>query len=257
MVFSPLTLQVTLDFSSPEKLVSAAPGTYFYRVGNNSFYLVTDGEKTEVIVRKRDFAIPYKNEIWFYTIRSEDILFSKQYEVWIKKGTEYGNTGWEFVAYQKLLYGGTDPTPTVTPSITPTPTLTPSITPSTSVTPSITPTTSETPTPTPTPTQTPSVTPTLTPSSTPTYTPTSTPTITPTLTPSPTPVSLPTSSYDDFESYSIGNISVLDSGVNWAGFGYITSSFYATGSDDFESYIFGTITTLTSGSGWSGGGLVF
>jgi hypothetical protein len=66
----------------------------------------------------------------------------------------------------------------------------------------------------------------------------------------------PTSS-DDFESYSLGTISVLNSGSNWAGFGYMTSSFYLTGSDDFESYSLGTITTLTSGSSWIGDGIVF
>jgi hypothetical protein len=68
---------------------------------------------------------------------------------------------------------------------------------------------------------------------------------------------LPTSSFDGFESYSLGSISVLDSGSNWAGFGYITSSFYPTGSDDFESYSLGTITILTSGSGWSNSGQIF
>jgi hypothetical protein len=50
---------------------------------------------------------------------------------------------------------------------------------------------------------------------------------------------------------------VLVSGSNWAGFGYITSSFYPTGSDDFESYSLGTITILTSGSGWSNSGQIF
>jgi hypothetical protein len=62
---------------------------------------------------------------------------------------------------------------------------------------------------------------------------------------------------DNFESYALGDISVIDSGSGWSGFGYFTSSFYPTGSDDFESYSLGAITVLSGGSGWSGSGQIF
>ncbi|MEK4344623.1 choice-of-anchor A family protein [Paenibacillus sp. FSL P4-0184] len=76
-------------------------------------------------------------------------------------------------------YGGEEPPPTPTPTVTPTPTPT--------VTPTPTPTVTPTPTPTVTPTPTPAVTPTPTPAVTPTPTPAVTPTPTSTVTPTPTP----------------------------------------------------------------------
>ncbi len=278
MRFLPLTRQVELDIANPEKVISGFPGTYFYREGNDRFYLIRDNVHQRIDVRKRSFTLAYQNETWFPTIQNNDIVFSEPYELWIKQGEGNNAVGWKFLAYkslktEELIGQSPTPTPTVTPTISVTPSVTPTLTstatptatstttPTISVTPSVTPTltTTATPTITSTPTPTLSVTPepTYTPTVSDTTTPTPTSTLTPTPTPTSTPVELPTSSFDGFESYPLGSISVLDSGSNWSGFGYITSSFYPTGSDDFESYSLGTITTLTSGSSWIGDGIVF
>lgn len=278
MRFLPLTLQVELDNANPEKVISAFPGTYFYRSGNDLFYLINNGVHQRLDLKKRSFTLAYQNQPWFPTIQNDSIVFSEPYELWIKKGSGYNAIGWKFVSYKSLSVESTPASsPTVTPTNTPTISVTPTNTPTISVTPTNTPTitVSNTSTPTPTITETPTATPTTTPtpsvteSSTPTPTPTvtdtptetptptATPTVTLTVTPSSTPASLPTASFDDFESYTLGGISVLASGSDWAGFGYITSSFYPTGSDDFELYALGTITSLTSGSGWSNNGQVF
>jgi hypothetical protein len=75
----------------------------------------------------------------------------------------------------------------------------------------------------------------------------------------PSSTTVDTTASDDFEEYSLGDITLLSSGSGiWGGDGVITASFYPTGSDNFESYSVGTITTLTSGSGiWRGSGSIF
>lgn len=197
MRFLPLTRQVELDNSSPEKIIYAFPGTYFYRVGNDMFYLIKNGERIRLEVRKRSFALAYQNETWFPTIGNDAIVFSKPTELWIKKGNGYDPTGWEFVSYNAYSYVPVTPTPTlsITPSNTPTPTVTPSVTKTPTLTPTVTPTLTVTPTTSETPTQTPTATPTPTTTitSTPTATPTPTVSVTPTITVTPTLTTTPTS----------------------------------------------------------------
>lgn len=186
MRFLPLTRQVELDYANPEKVISALPGTYFYRSGNDLFYLIRDGERTRLEVSKRSFTLAYQNQTWFPTITNDAIIFSQPTELWVKKPNSYGSTGWEFVSYKAYSYIPQSPTPTpsITPTISVTPTITPSITPTATVTPTLT----NTPTSTPTPTTT--VTPTVT--DTPTPTPTPTATVTPTVTDTPTSTPVPT-----------------------------------------------------------------
>jgi hypothetical protein len=255
MRFLPLTRQVELDIANPEKVISAFPGTYFYREGNDRFYLIRNNVHQRIDVRKRSFTLEYQNETWFNTIQNKDIVFSETYELWIKQGEGNNAVGWKFVSNKKFgIIGEVQPysTPaTETPTPTPVPSTTPTETPTPTPVPSSTPT--ETPTPTPVPSSTPTETP------TPTPVPSSTPTETPTPTPSPTPTEVGSDAWDDFEEYSLGDITLLSSGSGiWRGDGVITASFYPTGSDNFESYSVGTITTLTSGSGiWRDSGSIF
>jgi|688.fasta_scaffold16221_14 hypothetical protein len=239
MRFLPLTRQVELESANPERIISAFPGTYFYREGNDRFYLIRNNIHQRIDVKKRSFTLDYQNEIWFPTIQNDSIVFSEPYELWVKKGEGNNAAGWSFVSNNKLRITEI-PIPTPTPYVTP-PTPTP--TPVPSSTPTATPVPSSTPTNTPTPTPVPS----------------STPTNTPTATPSPTPTEVGSDASDDFEEYSLGDITLLSSGSGiWRGDGVITASFYPTGSDNFESYSVGTITTLTSGSGiWRGSGSIF
>jgi hypothetical protein len=227
MRFLPLTRQVELDIANPEKVISAFPGTYFYREGNDRFYLIRNNVHQRIDVKKRSFTLAYQNETWFNTIQNKDIVFSETYELWIKQGEGNNAVGWKFVSNKKFGIIGE-----VQPYSTPA---------------------TETPTPTPVPSSTPTETP------TPTPVPSSTPTETPTPTPSPTPTEVGSDAWDDFEEYSLGDITLLSSGSGiWRGDGVITASFYPTGSDNFESYSVGTITTLTSGSGiWRDSGSIF
>jgi len=229
MRFLPLTRQVELESANPERIISAFPGTYFYREGNDRFYLIRNNIHQRIDVKKRSFTLDYQNEIWFPTIQNDSIVFSEPYELWVKKGEGNNAAGWSFVSNNKLRITEI-PIPTPTPYVTP-----------------------PTPTPTPVPTSTPTETP------TPTPVPSSTPTETPTPTPSPTPTEVGSDAWDDFEEYSLGDITLLSSGSGiWRGDGVITASFYPTGSDNFESYSVGTITTLTSGSGiWRDSGSIF
>jgi len=236
MRFLPLTRQVELDIANPEKVISGFPGTYFYREGNDRFYLIRNNVHQRIDVKKRSFTLAYRNQPWFPTIQNDEIVFSNPYELWIKQGEGNNAIGWKFIAYKSLKLEEL-----VSRSPTPTPTVTPTI----SVTPSVTPTLTTTPSPTPTSTVTPTVTPSVTPTLTSTVTPTAT--------------TAGTTASDDFEEYSLGDITLLSSGSGiWRGDGVITASFYPTGSDNFESYSVGTITTLTSGSGiWRDSGSIF
>lgn len=102
MKFLPSTRQVQLENSNPEKLVSASKGTYFYRIKNDVFYLITNGARKRIEMSKRGFALPYKNEIWFATIKDSDIVFQYDYELWEKVGSGFGNSGWKYISNKPL-----------------------------------------------------------------------------------------------------------------------------------------------------------
>ena len=126
MKFLPLTRQVQLENSNPERLVAASPGTYFYRVGNDLFYLITNGEARRIEFFKRGFALKYQNQTWFPTIQDSDIVFQHDHELWYKTGNNAGTIGWTFISYKSLeplIFS--EPIPTATPTPTPTPTATP------------------------------------------------------------------------------------------------------------------------------------
>lgn len=204
MRFLPLTLQVELDIANPEKVISGFPGTYFYREGNDRFYLIRNNVHQRIDVKKRSFTLAYRNQPWFPTIQNDEIVFSNPYELWIKQGEGNNAIGWKFIAYKSLkLEELVSRSPTPTPTVTPTISVTPSITPSISITPSPTPTLTSTVTPTvtatttPTPTVTPSITPSISTalSPTPTLTSTVTPTVTSTTTPTPMTTSFPAGDY--------------------------------------------------------------
>jgi hypothetical protein len=218
MKFSPLTRKIELDQSNPENVIAASGGTYFYRVGNDVFFLIEGATRRRIDVPKKKFVAAYSGEIWYATARDSDIVFKYTTELWKKVGYASSMNGWKYVSNKPLAVeekipltptATQTPTPTLSPTQTPTPTVGETPTPTTTITPSITstvtPTVTETPTQTPTPsiavtptvtetpTQTPTPTITVTPSVTTTVTPTvtETPTQTPTPTPTPTPTATP------------------------------------------------------------------
>ena len=100
MKISPITLKIELDHSSPEKIISAFPGTYFYRSGNDNFYLIKNGVRTAIDLKKRSFALAHQNETWFHNVKNDRIVFSEPQELWVKQGDGNNAVGWKFVAYK-------------------------------------------------------------------------------------------------------------------------------------------------------------
>ena len=70
MRFLPLTRQVQLEESSPEKLIYASPNTLFYRVGDDVFYLIKDNAFERIEVSKKSFALKYKKAVIRYLFAS-------------------------------------------------------------------------------------------------------------------------------------------------------------------------------------------
>jgi hypothetical protein len=111
------TTKLSWMLANPEKVISAFLA-YFYREGNDRFYLIKDGVHQRIDVRKRSFTLAYQNEVWFPTIKNDEIVFSQPYELWIKQGTGNNGTGWKFLAYKSLKTEeliGRSPTPTPSP----------------------------------------------------------------------------------------------------------------------------------------------
>ena len=213
-----------LPQSSPEGVVSAPKNSIFGRTGVE-FFLTSNGVSRQIYPAKKAFASIYKNQIWYSKLKEENITFAKPNEVWLKNGNGNNSAGWKLLGNFSINSRElTLPTPTPTPTLTPT----------------------DTPTPTPTLTDTPTPTPTDTPTPTPTYT--------PTVTPTPTP--FPTEFYDSFESYPVGNISILSGGTGWDADGVVTPYQYASATDSFESYETGSISILSGGTGWDADGVV-
>lgn len=105
MRFLPLTRQVELELSNPEKVVSASPGTFFYRKGNSLFFSVSRdfSSRERIEISKRRFAtLKYQNEIWYATVKDVDIIFENEYEIWQKTGNTFGNTGWVYISNKKI-----------------------------------------------------------------------------------------------------------------------------------------------------------
>lgn len=74
-----------------------------------------------------------------------------------------------------------------------------------------------------------------------------------------TPVSTPTTaSFDNLESYSVGDITILSEGTGWdiTGTGIITAYRYFSANDSFESYATGSITTFSDGTNWASNGAI-
>lgn len=186
--------KLVLKYSSPESLVTASTGEYFYRRGDFCFLVNSSGMAPLSLSKKSFIATDpiYKNSIWAKNLKDYEIGFALPEELWVKTGSGRNKTGWRYIG-AKAPTVPTTRTPTPTPTLTPTPTptrtatLTPTPTPTRTATP--TPTVTNTPTPTPTLTNTPTPAPTSTPTSTPV--PTGTPTPAPTSTPIP-PTSTPT-----------------------------------------------------------------
>jgi hypothetical protein len=256
MRFLPLTRQLELGIANPEKVISAFPGTYFYRVGNDLFYLIKNNVRTRIDVRKRSFTLDYQNETWFPTIKNDQIIFSEQYELWIKEGAGNNAIGWKFVSYKgmKLEEILPSPTPTNTPTIsvtptnTPTPSITPTNTPTPTITPSVTPTqTVIPPSQTPTNTETPTITPTAT--LTPTITATSTITPTPTSTvPGPMANGSGTMIWPAVGNWAISYTNGVYSGGSWTfEFSNTTSNVGGSFETTVTYYYTGGPTTITVG----------
>jgi hypothetical protein len=103
MRFLPLTREVQLEESNPEKLIDASRGTYFYRSGNDLFYTIDgSGKRTKVFIPRKSFALKYKNQMWYTTISDDLIVFENEHELWQKTGDGYNSIGWKFISNKSL-----------------------------------------------------------------------------------------------------------------------------------------------------------
>jgi hypothetical protein len=110
MRFLPKTRQVELENANPEKIIRAFPGTYFYRSGNDLFYLIKNNQYQRIDVRKRSFATKYYNELWYPSITNKYIVFEKAHELWIKTGSGFNAKGWKFVSSKSINLTTATPT---------------------------------------------------------------------------------------------------------------------------------------------------
>lgn len=83
-----------LKQSNPENVITAPKGSIFSRQGEK-FYLTSGGTTSQLNLSKKAFAIEYKNEIWYPTLKDDTITFYTSGETWIKIGTGTNKTGWK------------------------------------------------------------------------------------------------------------------------------------------------------------------
>ena len=122
--------KLLLQFSNPERLVTAKKGQYFYRKNDACYLLTLYGNRIEQIplgLLKRGFVdsdSKYKVLSWVRTLKESQIFFSTDQELWVKTGEEKNKIGWNFLGnYDPFAYGRVgNYTPTPTPTATPTPT---------------------------------------------------------------------------------------------------------------------------------------
>ena len=225
MRFLPLTRQVELEESNPEKLIKASAGEFFYRRGNDLFYIVyPNGSRKQVYIPRKSFALKYRNQPWFLSIADDLIVFENTYEIWQKTGG-FDSIGWKYISNKSLDSEERIASPTPEPTATET----------------------STPTPTPTPTAT-----AVPPTATPTPTPTST-AVPPTATPTPTPTGPYAVGSGTMSWAAVGNWNVTYTSANYSG-GSWTFQFSNTTSNvggSFETtvtyYYTGGPTTVTVG----------
>jgi alpha-tubulin suppressor-like RCC1 family protein len=89
-----------LTQSSPENIIAAPVNSIFSRVGEK-FFLISGNNKTQLAISKKSFAYKYHNEIWYPTIKEENITFAQYAETWIKRSGNAKN-GWELLTYKGI-----------------------------------------------------------------------------------------------------------------------------------------------------------
>lgn len=89
--------RLTLDYTSPENLVTASNGNMFYRRGESLFIIDARGINS-LSISKRSFLLNhpiYKRTAGKIPLDRYDIFYSKPQELWVKTGGT-GKTGWKF-----------------------------------------------------------------------------------------------------------------------------------------------------------------
>ena len=101
-----------LKQSSPENIIVAPKGSIFTRQGDK-FFLISDGSRNRLSLPKKSFAVQYKNEIWYPTLKEETIEFETTGETWLKTNGS-GKTGWTKVASKSSIATMLSPVPITT-----------------------------------------------------------------------------------------------------------------------------------------------
>ena len=92
-----------LNQSNPENIVTAPKGSIFSREADN-FFLFTNGNVNRLNVSKKAFALAYKNEIWYPTLKDDTISFATEGETWVKIGSGTNKTGWRQLSSAKSIF---------------------------------------------------------------------------------------------------------------------------------------------------------
>jgi alpha-tubulin suppressor-like RCC1 family protein len=92
-----------LNQSNPENIVTAPKGSIFSREAEE-FFLFKNGSSEQLSVSKKTFAIQYKNEIWYPTLKEDTITFATAGETWVKTGSGNTKTGWKQLSNTKSMF---------------------------------------------------------------------------------------------------------------------------------------------------------
>jgi alpha-tubulin suppressor-like RCC1 family protein len=92
-----------LNQSNPENIVTAPKGSIFSRNADN-FFLFTNGTVKKLNVSKKAFALLYKNNIWYPTLKEDTISFATDGETWLKIGSGTNKTGWKQLSSTKSIF---------------------------------------------------------------------------------------------------------------------------------------------------------
>lgn len=97
-IIDPVTLNIILENSDPNGIVTAPAGLYLYRNGLSwSFHLSDPGLMTSLAIYQ-EFLGSYKTQPWFTSLDPTRLVYAHPSEVWYKNsGT--GNTDWMFIGY--------------------------------------------------------------------------------------------------------------------------------------------------------------
>lgn len=106
-----MRIRLTLEYSSPENIVSANTGDSFFRRGD-SFFLINSKGINSLNIQKRLFVANdarFKRIAYSSLLNSYDIFFSKSQELWVKSASKSNKTGWKYMGTKSPVISNPPP----------------------------------------------------------------------------------------------------------------------------------------------------